>query len=51
MVKSMRINLTESADANVAAVTGQGPRIYGVSVRYGEKEGMIPTPIGQRGNG
>ena len=51
LVKSMQIQISDSADANVVPVTGQGPLIYSVTVKYGTLDGMVPTPTGQRGNG
>jgi hypothetical protein len=51
LVKSMQIGISDAEDANVAPVTGQGPRIYSVTVKYGTLDGMVPTPTGQRGNG
>jgi hypothetical protein len=51
LVKSMQIQISDTADGTIVPVTGQGPRIYSVTVKYGTLDGMVPTPTGQRGNG
>lgn len=48
--ESMRIKITDSADAVIPPLTGAGPQIFGVTVVVGTHEGTFRIPVTQRGS-